>query len=172
MDPQLETLEENNRIPKEYYLASSPITQQHTSHPFDRSSNNNANANAIILSTTTAAGTAAFATTLSFSTFLQHKILRLSTGSPAPIPSLIGLTTVALASITSHVVAVKAFDLSSRQYDSHDGSSSWKRRGQGWWCWWSNNNKNKQGGLSPRDFCSVPFDFSMTSNNMAHLLRV
>ena len=135
MHPQLETVP---KIPRDMQLASSPID----TYPFDISPN---------VALPTAAATAAFATTLSLSTLFQHKILRLSTGSPAPIPSLIGFTTVALASITSHVVSVKAFDLTRKE------SSPWRR---GW------------NGFGERDLFPVPFDFSMNANNVAHLLRV
>ena len=54
-------------------------------------------------------GTAVFASSLSFSTLTQLKLFGISTGTPPPIPSLVGMASVAVASIASHVVSVKAY---------------------------------------------------------------
>lgn len=55
------------------------------------------------------AGYAAFASSLALSTFLQLKILGVSTGSPRPIPSLLGIASVALSSLASHKASVKVY---------------------------------------------------------------
>lgn len=54
------------------------------------------------------AGYSAFASSLALSTFLQLKLLGVSTGSPRPIPSLVGLASVALSSLASHNASIKA----------------------------------------------------------------
>lgn len=59
-----------------------------------------------------AAGTATFAATLSLSTFIQLK-LRISTGTTAPIPSLLGMATVGAAAFTSHMASIKSYQVSS-----------------------------------------------------------
>lgn len=64
-----------------------------------------------------AVGTATFATTLSLSTFLQLKF-RISTGTLAPVPSLIGFATVGAASLMSHVVSMKSYQMSTQNWKS------------------------------------------------------
>ena len=54
------------------------------------------------------AGYSAFASSLALSTLLQLKLLGVSTGSPRPIPSLIGMASVALSSLASHNACIKA----------------------------------------------------------------
>lgn len=54
------------------------------------------------------AGYAAFASSLALSTFLQIRLLGVSTGSHRPIPSLVGLASVALSSLASHNASIKA----------------------------------------------------------------
>ena len=60
----------------------------------------------------TLAGTLGFAATLSLSTLLQAKLLHVSTGTPRPIPSLLGLGSVAIASLVCHYVSMQAFQIS------------------------------------------------------------
>lgn len=55
-------------------------------------------------------GYAAFASSLALSTLLQLKVLGISTGSPRPIPSLVGIASVALSSLASHSAAVQAHE--------------------------------------------------------------
>ena len=57
----------------------------------------------------TIAGTAAFAATLSLSTWAQS-LLRVSTGTPRPIPTILGVGAVALASLVSHYVAIESYN--------------------------------------------------------------
>jgi len=64
------------------------------------------------------AGYAAFASSLALSTLLQLKVLGVSTGSHRPIPSLVGLASVALSSLASHNASIKAHDFLSRQEKS------------------------------------------------------
>lgn len=61
-----------------------------------------------------AAGYAAFASSMALSTFLQLKLLGVSTGSPRPIPSLLGIASVALSSLAAHKASVKVY---SEQHD-------------------------------------------------------
>jgi hypothetical protein len=63
----------------------------------------------------TAVGTVTFATTLSISTFLQLK-LRISTGTLAPVPSLLGFATVGAASLMSHVASMKSYQMSTHNW--------------------------------------------------------
>jgi hypothetical protein len=70
------------------------------------------------------AGTAAFAATLTVSTWLQSK-LRFSTGTTKPIPSILGLTSVAIASIACHYASIQAFQLT----ESNNGVFSHRRKG-------------------------------------------
>jgi hypothetical protein len=51
-------------------------------------------------------GIVTFGSTLAISTITQGKLLHISTGTSGPIPSLIGFTTVCLASVASHNVAL------------------------------------------------------------------
>ncbi len=57
----------------------------------------------------TIAGTAAFAATLSVSTWLQS-LLKVSTGTPIPIPSVLGVGAVALASLVCHYVTIESYN--------------------------------------------------------------
>jgi hypothetical protein len=68
-----------------------------------------------------AAGYAAFASSMALSTFLQLKLLGVSTGSPRPIPSLLGIASVALSSLASHKASVKVY---SEQHDLSLATSS------------------------------------------------
>ena len=52
------------------------------------------------------AGTASFGCTLAMSTTLQQRLLGMSTGTPAPLPSLVGAASVCVASTTAHQVAL------------------------------------------------------------------
>lgn len=52
------------------------------------------------------AGAVSFGSTLALSTTLQQKLLGISTGTPAPVPSLVGVASVCLASTTAHQVAL------------------------------------------------------------------
>lgn len=61
------------------------------------------------------AGYAAFASSLALSTLLQLKVLGVSTGSPRPIPSLVGLASVAISSLASHNAAIKAHTFCRQQ---------------------------------------------------------
>ncbi|KAL7558779.1 hypothetical protein ACA910_011876 [Epithemia clementina (nom. ined.)] len=62
------------------------------------------------------AGTLAFGSTLALSTLTQQRILRISTGTLAPIPSLVGFATVCVASLAAHKAAIAAY---SYQYNHH-----------------------------------------------------
>lgn len=55
------------------------------------------------------AGTLAFGSTLALSTLAQQRILHISTGTPAPIPSLVGFATVCLASVAAHKAATALY---------------------------------------------------------------
>ena len=56
------------------------------------------------------AGTVAFSSTLAISTWTQ-KLLCISTGTPAPIPSLVGFATVCVASLVAHQAAIGTYCL-------------------------------------------------------------
>lgn len=56
----------------------------------------------------TIAGTAAFAATLSMATWAQS-LLKVSTVTPRPIPSVLGMGAVALASMVCHFVAIESY---------------------------------------------------------------
>ena len=66
-----------------------------------------------------ASGTLAFAAMLSLSTLMQLKLFRLSTGTPAPIPTMIGIGSVAAAAAMSHIVSIKAYQIVKQDYH-HD----------------------------------------------------
>jgi hypothetical protein len=53
----------------------------------------------------------AFTALLSLSTLMQLKIFRISTGTPPPIPTLFGITSVATAAYCSHLASIKAFQM-------------------------------------------------------------
>jgi hypothetical protein len=55
------------------------------------------------------AGVFAFASTLAASTFVQWRILGISTGSPRPLPTA-GFVTVCAASLASHHVSIAAHE--------------------------------------------------------------
>jgi len=55
------------------------------------------------------AGITAFWSSLAVSTFTQQRILGISTGTPRPLPTLVGIASVALASLASHHVAISTF---------------------------------------------------------------
>lgn len=61
-------------------------------------------------------GTVAFAAMLSLSTLMQLKLFRLSTGTPAPIPTMIGIGSVAAAAAMSHIVSIKAYQIVKQDY--------------------------------------------------------
>jgi len=63
-----------------------------------------------------ASGTLAFAAMLSLSTLMQLKLFRLSTGTPAPIPTMIGIGSVAAAAAMSHIVSIKAYQIVKQDY--------------------------------------------------------
>jgi len=79
--------------------------QQLQHHPYD-----------IKLIVPTIAGAGTFTATLGLSTHLQHR-LRISTGT-ALLPSFLGLTAVAIASISSHLISIKAYDMIDNKH--HD----------------------------------------------------
>lgn len=58
-----------------------------------------------------ASGTMVFSAILSLSTLMQLKIFRISTGTPPPIPTLFGITSVATAAYCSHLTSIKAFQM-------------------------------------------------------------
>ena len=90
-----------------------------------------------------AAGTLAFTAMLSISTLLQFKLFRISTGTPPPIPTMIGFGSVAAAALASHVVSVKAFQFVQQGYQ-----------------------------LSISDFMPPSLDLNLDKQNVAHALRV
>ncbi len=55
-------------------------------------------------------GTLTFAASLSLSTLIQHKLLKISTSTPPPIPSILGFGTVAAAALVSHAASLKAYE--------------------------------------------------------------
>lgn len=105
------------------------------------------------------AGSLAFYATLGLSTFLQLHVLRVSTGSMAPLPSLLGVGTVAFASVASHVASVKGYYEVNKKENTDAARYSW-------------SNKNGYGSLIPPDFFTVPFNFEMDRANVNHLIRV
>jgi hypothetical protein len=52
------------------------------------------------------AGTAAFSSTLAASTYALHHVLHISTATIRPVPTLCGMASVCLASLTSHQAAI------------------------------------------------------------------
>lgn len=61
------------------------------------------------------AGTITFYGTLAVSTLVQWKILGVSTGTLRPIPSLLGMTSVALASVASHTATIQVFTATAKK---------------------------------------------------------
>jgi hypothetical protein len=56
------------------------------------------------------AGVCAFGSTLAASTFVQWRILGISTGSPRPLPTAAGFVSVCAASLASHHVSMAAHE--------------------------------------------------------------
>lgn len=56
----------------------------------------------------TISGAAAFAATISLSTWVQS-LFKISTGTPRPIPSILGVGAVAMASLVCHYVAIESY---------------------------------------------------------------
>ena len=80
-----------------------------------------------------AAGTFSFYSTLALSTLFQGKILRLSTGSMAPIPTIAGIATVAVGGLAAHGTSVVVTALQKNERDRETrrremSSSSWWRQ--------------------------------------------
>jgi hypothetical protein len=79
------------------------------------------------------AGAVAFGSTLALSTLTQWRILLISTGTPSPTPSLVGIASVCAASWASHQAALftrhcidqRRLEGSSQQYNSQTLSSWW-----------------------------------------------
>ena len=65
-----------------------------------------------------AAGTLAFTAFLSLSTLLQLKVFKISTGSTPPIPTLLGIGSVATAALVSHVVSIGSFQQVSNRINN------------------------------------------------------
>jgi hypothetical protein len=61
-------------------------------------------------------GVVAFGSTLALSTFVQGKLLHVSTGTVGPIPSVLGFTTVCVASLISHHVATSVHQYSDATF--------------------------------------------------------
>jgi len=110
-----------------------------------------------------AAGTFAFYTTLALSTFLQLRVLRVSTGSLAPLPSVLGIGTVALASAVSHVSSVKGYYEVNKNRNANNAYYGYR---------WNRNEYGSLGSMIPRDLFTVPMDFGMDRTNVNHFLRV
>ena len=68
----------------------------------------------------TVTGTLSFAATLTLSTFLQAKLFRVSTGTVKPIPSILGLGSVAVASIVCHVASIQTYQAAGPGSDIFD----------------------------------------------------
>lgn len=64
-------------------------------------------------------GIITFGSTLALSTSIQGKLLHISTGTYGPIPSVIGLTTIFIASIASHNVALYTKQNYNEYYHKH-----------------------------------------------------
>ena len=88
------------------------------------------------LPTCMAAGTLSFYSTLALSTLFQGKILRLSTGSMPPVPTIAGIATVAVGGLAAHgtsvvVTALQRNDQNrKRRRDSLSASSWWRQSTQ------------------------------------------
>ena len=87
------------------------------------------------LPTCMAAGTLSFYSTLALSTLLQGKILRLSTGSMPPVPTIAGIATVAVGGLAAHgtsvvVTALQRNERNKKRRRERDtlSSSSWWRQ--------------------------------------------
>lgn len=73
-----------------------------------------------------ASGTSVFSALLSLSTLMQLKIFRISTGTPPPIPTLFGITSVATAAYCSHWMSIKAFQMARQDVKMAANFSSTK----------------------------------------------
>lgn len=68
-------------------------------------------------------GVLAFYSTLAVSTTLQQRILRISTGSIRPLPTIVGIASVAAASIVSHYTAI---DVKERLHLQTNSRLKWR----------------------------------------------
>jgi len=80
-----------------------------------------------------AAGTFSFYSTMALSTLFQGKILRLSTGSMTPVPTIAGIATVAVGGLAAHGTSVVVTALQRNERDKKTrrramSSSSWWRQ--------------------------------------------
>jgi hypothetical protein len=71
----------------------------------NNNNNNNNNNDAALPIVVVMMGCLVFSSSLAISTWIQGKILGISTGSLRPIPSLVGMATVCTASLASHSVS-------------------------------------------------------------------
>ena len=92
-------------------------------------------------------GTFAFTAMLSLSTLFQLKVLRISTGTMPPVPTMLGMTSVVAASALSHVVSIKSYQILKE-------------------------NDYPYTNISIESIRKSCFDFTVTKENTAHLLRV
>jgi hypothetical protein len=88
------------------------------------------------------AGAVAFGSTLALSTLTQWRILVISTGTPPPMPSLVGMASVCAASLASHQAALftrhcidqHRLEGSSKDHQQYNGQtlsslwSSWREK--------------------------------------------
>lgn len=121
----------------------------------------------------TMAGTLTFTATLSLSTFLQSKLLHSSTGIVKPIPSILGLGSVALASLLSHFISIQAYAYQQQlntMWSSNDNSfvdNSLLRLPESF----SSIDPFFNGGSSP-NYINQYFDFIPNDLDVTHILRV
>lgn len=71
------------------------------------------------------AGVTAFSSSLALSTYMQLKVLGISTGTVRPIPTLLGITSVGVAAIASHTVASKCHTYFNIRQTQGNGYSSY-----------------------------------------------
>ena len=120
---------------------------------FRKSSSNNDNDNSAIVSRNTIipflVGIFTFQATSSCSTWAQHNLLRVSTGTIKPIPSLLGAGTVMIASMTSHLASIKSYQMIK--------GDTFNRR---------NNGDTFLSKILP------PFSFDTTPSTVSHCFRV
>lgn len=69
------------------------------------------------------AGTASFGLTLAISTWTQLNLLGVSTGSRPPIPSILGIASVCVASLVSHQAAINVHS-TLQQWNNSRGNNS------------------------------------------------
>ena len=55
-------------------------------------------------------GASSFSCSIALSTLIQHRILNISTATKAPIPTLVGMTTVAFSSLFAHICATSSHE--------------------------------------------------------------